>query len=33
MVNTALAILFHFFFPDSIFGAEILTVYFIDLIP
>jgi hypothetical protein len=33
MKDTALGLLFHFFFPEIIFGAEILTVHFIDLIP
>ena len=33
MEDTALGILFHFFFPEVIFSAEIPTVHFIDLIP
>ena len=31
--DTALGIIFHFFFPEIIFSAEIPTVHFIDLIP
>jgi hypothetical protein len=32
MEDTALRILFYFFFPEIIFSAEILTVHFTDLI-
>ena len=33
MEDTALGIIFHFFYPEIIFSAEIPTVHFIDLIP